>query len=200
MFRVYRLSLIFRVMSASSTSPFRRPRCDGGWNSPSWSEKLLELQPDLAPRSALFALADSLAGLLDEMQSEGVTPECIRDLDVVDVSGHWQRGLQFVSLVERYFASEFQQGLDALSRQRLVAERLAEEWSEEPPAHPIIVAGSTGSRGATALFMRAVAQLPQGAVVLPCMDFDLPPSVWERLGDGAYHSGPSAVPVCPSLW
>ncbi len=145
--------------------------------------KLLELQPDLAPRSALFALADSLAGLLDEMQSEGVTPECIRDLDVVDVSGHWQRGLQFVSLVERYFASEFQQGLDALSRQRLVAERLAEEWSEEPPAHPIIVAGSTGSRGATALFMRAVAQLPQGAVVLPCMDFDLPPSVWERLGD-----------------
>ncbi len=145
--------------------------------------KLLEQQPDLAPRSALFALADSLAELMDEMQSEGVPPERIRDLDVTDVSGHWQRGLEFVSLVERYFGEEAGHDLDALARQRLVAERLAQEWSAIPPSHPILVAGSTGSRGATALFMRLVAQLPQGAVILPCVDFDLPPHVWERLGD-----------------
>ena len=145
--------------------------------------KLLEQQPDLAPRSALFPLADSLAGLMDEMQSEGVPPERIRALDVTDVSGHWQRGLEFVSLVERYFADGNHHGLDALARQRLVAQRLAEEWSATPPSHPVLVAGSTGSRGATALFMRAVAQLPQGAVILPCVDFDLPPHVWARLGD-----------------
>lgn len=145
--------------------------------------KLLEQQPDLAPRSAVFALADSLAGLLDEMQSEGVPPERIRDLDVTDVSGHWQRGLQFVSLVERYFGTETGCGPGALARQRLVAERLSEQWSANPPPHPVLVAGSTGSREATALFMRSVARLPQGAAVLPCVDFDLPQHVWARLDD-----------------
>ncbi len=145
--------------------------------------KLLEQQPDLAPRSAMFALADSLAGLLDEMQSEGVPPERIRELDVTDVSGHWQRGLQFVSLVERYFGTETGYGPGALARQRLVAERLAGQWSANPPSHPVLVAGSTGSREATALFMRSVARLPQGAVVLPCVDFDLPQHVWARLDD-----------------
>jgi len=145
--------------------------------------KLLDRQPGLAPRSALFALADSLADLLDEMQSEGVPPERIRDLDVTDVSGHWQRGLQFVSLVERYLGADPGQGLGTLARQRLVAERLEVEWSLKPPPHPVLVAGSTGSRGATALFMRVVARLPQGAVILPCVDFDLPQHVWKRLED-----------------
>ncbi len=145
--------------------------------------RLLDRQPDLAPRSARFALADSLAGLMDEMQSEGVPPERIRDLDVTDVSGHWQRGLEFVSLVERYFGQDTSHGLDALARQRLVAERLGRDWSNTPPSHPILVAGSTGSRGATSYFMQLVARLPQGAVILPGVDFDLPRHVWARLGD-----------------
>ena len=39
--------------------------------------RLLQSQPDLAPRAALYDLADSLAGLMDEMQGEGVTPKTI---------------------------------------------------------------------------------------------------------------------------
>ena len=46
----------------------------------------------------------------------------------------------------------------------------------------MIVAGSTGSRGATRAFMTAVARLPQGALVLPGFDAELPAPVWERLG------------------
>ncbi len=142
---------------------------------------LLDAEPDLAPRAALFDLADSLAGLMDEMQGEGVAPEVIRRLDVSDVSGHWQRSLRFVTLAERYFTAESGHGPDTEARQRLVVERLAGIWDKAPPEHPVLVAGSTGSRGATALFMRAVARLPQGAVVLPGVDFDMPGQVWERL-------------------
>ena len=36
--------------------------------------RLLDAQPDLAPRAALFDLADSLANLVDEMQGEDVPP------------------------------------------------------------------------------------------------------------------------------
>ncbi|OYW58055.1 MAG: double-strand break repair protein AddB [Rhodobacterales bacterium 12-65-15] len=47
----------------------------------------------------------------------------------------------------------------------------------------MILAGSTGSRGTTALLMQAVARLPQGAVVLPGFDFDQPEAVWTSMSD-----------------
>ena len=71
--------------------------------------------------------------------------------------------------------------VDMEARQRAVVETYAREWADNPPTHPIIVAGSTGSRGATAFFMQAVANLPQGAVVLPGVDQEMPPLVWDIL-------------------
>ncbi len=144
---------------------------------------LLEQQPDLAPRAALFDLADSLAGLMDEMQGEGVGPEHLQKIDVANHSAYWARSLKFLEIVEHYFGETRAKAPDSEARRRLVIERLAAEWQARPPAHPVIVAGSTGSRGTTALFMRTVAQLPQGALVLPGFDTDLPAEVWERLSD-----------------
>ena len=143
--------------------------------------KLLDQQPDLAPRSALFDLADSLALLLAEMQDEAVSPETIFALDVADASGHWQRSQQFLNIVSRYFGHESNEPPDTETRQRRAVEALVSTWAEAPPTHPVIVAGSTGSRGSTALLMQAVAHLPQGALILPGFDFDLPQEVWQHL-------------------
>jgi double-strand break repair protein AddB len=144
--------------------------------------KLLEKEPGLAPRAALYDLSDSLAKLMDEMQGEGVSPDAIAQLDVSDQSGHWDRALQFLNIVTPFFG-EANGEPDKEARQRLVIEALAEKWAEAPPTHPIIVAGSTGSRGATALFMQSVAKLPQGAIILPGYDFDLPDQVWDAMDD-----------------
>lgn len=144
--------------------------------------KLLEQEPDLAPRAALYDLSDSLAKLMDEMQGEGVTPEDIANLDVSDQSGHWERALKFLNIIAPFFAVA-NDAPDKEARQRLVIETLADRWSSAAPTHPIIIAGSTGSRGATALFMQAVAKLPQGAIILPGFDFDLPDAVWHAMGD-----------------
>jgi ATP-dependent helicase/nuclease subunit B len=143
---------------------------------------LLDRQPDLAPRSSLHDLADSLAGLMDEMHGEGVSPKTIEGLDVSDASGHWARAKTFIGIVQRYFDGS-EDAPDKESRQRQVVAALAQRWHSDPPQHPIIIAGSTGSRGATMLLMQAVAQLPQGALVLPGFDFDLPLSVWGDLDD-----------------
>ncbi len=142
---------------------------------------LLERQPDLAPKAALYDLSDSLADLMDEMQGEGVTPEVIGGLDVTDQSGHWERALAFLRIITPFFSTS-SDAPDKEARQRLVIEMLAEQWADKPP-HPVIVAGSTGSRGATALFMQAVSKLPQGAIILPGFDFDLPQSVWSSMDD-----------------
>ncbi|WP_340424776.1 hypothetical protein [Yoonia sp. GPGPB17] len=144
--------------------------------------KLLEKEPDLAPRSALYDLSDSLAKLMDEMQGEGVSPEAIAALDITDQSGHWERALAFLKIITPFFDQQ-NEPPDQEARQRMVIEALATKWETNPPEHPILIAGSTGSRGATALFMQAVAKLPQGAIILPGFDFDLPDPVWDAMDD-----------------
>ncbi|MFO7921692.1 MAG: double-strand break repair protein AddB [Nioella sp.] len=151
---------------------------------------LLDREPALAPRAALYGLSDSLARLMAEMQEEGVTPKDIAALDVGEHATHWQRTQAFLSIIAPHFAgSADHMAPDA--RQAAVVERLARLWQGAPPDHPVIVAGSTGSRGPTARFMQAVAGLPQGAVVLPGLDFDQPRDVWDSLlqGDGMALSG-----------
>ena len=141
--------------------------------------KLLEQQPDLAPRTCRYPLAKSLARLMDELQDEGIDPQVIRELDVGELSGHWQRSQVFLGIVQEYLQAIG--GLDGRARQRRVIEELVSHWQRHPPSHPVIVAGSTGSRSGTRLLMEAVARLNQGALVLPGFDFHLPAVVWSRL-------------------
>jgi len=142
---------------------------------------LLDAAPDLAPRAAIHDLADSLARLMAEMQGEGVPPEILAHLDIADHARHWERSLAFIRLVAQWFGPDAPP--DAEARQRRVVDHLIARWQAAPPAHPIIVAGSTGSRGTTARLMQAVAHLPQGALVLPGFDFDMPAPAWASLQD-----------------
>ena len=143
--------------------------------------QLLDVQPDLAPRAAIYSLADSLATLVDEMQGEGVDPEAIRGLDVGDLSKHWHRSLTFFDVVERFFGEDSGEPPDVEARQRRVIERLVQRWQTAPPDSPVLMVGSTGSRGATQLLMQAIARLPQGAVILPGYDDAQPDTVWDEL-------------------
>ncbi|MDF1727440.1 MAG: double-strand break repair protein AddB [Sulfitobacter sp.] len=142
--------------------------------------RLLEAEPDLAPRTALYGLADSLASLFDEMQGEGVTADDIAALDVSHTSGHWARAQKFIAIADAYL-DRASSAPDPEARQRALITRLIAGWQANPPSNPVILAGSTGSRGTTALLMEAVARLPQGAVILPGFDEDLPTGVWQML-------------------
>lgn len=143
-------------------------------------DRLLVADPTLAPRSALYDLADSLARLFTEMQAEGVAFDVLDALDVSSHSGHWQRSLNFIRLVQTVITSDTP---DAEGRLRAQTLALIAQWHATPPEDPVIIAGSTGSRGTTALLMQALADLPQGAVILPGFDFDLPPAIWDSLDD-----------------
>lgn len=141
---------------------------------------LLDTQDDLAPRSSLYALTDSLAALMDEMQGEGVTLSDLERIDVTDQSGHWQRALQFIKIAQNY-VDDTTSLLDKEARNRLLVTEIAKKWQADPLRNPVILAGSTGSRGTTMLLMEAVAKLPRGAIVLPGFDFAMPTSVWADL-------------------
>jgi ATP-dependent helicase/nuclease subunit B len=140
---------------------------------------LLTRMPDLAPREAAFSLADSLSSLFEEMHGEGVDSAVLETLSLGDHSGHWERSLHFLRLVQTYL--DPLSDPDPQSALRMAVMSTCAIWAVSPPDHPVIVAGSTGSRGTTRLLMEAVARLPMGAVVLPGFDFDMPASAWPHL-------------------
>ncbi len=144
--------------------------------------RLVDAEPDLAHPTAAISLADSLASLLDEIQGEGVAPEQVRALEIGDDSLHWQRSLRFLDIVGAYVESVSEDGLDFEARRRLGVEQVCAAWASDPPDTPVIIAGSTGSRTTTRTLMCAVARLPQGALVLPGFDVDLPGPIWDSLG------------------
>ena len=143
-------------------------------------EGLLRTGTTTFPRAALYDLAESLARLMDEMQGEGVAPDRIAALDVADHSAHWVRMQAFLGIVAEALAGE---GQDAEARTRQAVQTLAAAWQHQPPADLVVLAGSTGSRGTTALLIQAIARLDKGAVVLPGYDFDQPETVWAGMDD-----------------
>lgn len=142
--------------------------------------KLIEQQRDFAPGTAVFDLADSLADLMEEMQAEGVSPDALESPGLAENHAeHWQRSLGFLRILRPWFA----QGAapDPAGRQRLAIEALIQTWQQSPPKDPVIIAGSTGSRGATFRLMTCVAGLDKGAVILPGFDWDMPDFGWNSL-------------------
>jgi inactivated superfamily I helicase/RecB family exonuclease len=151
---------------------------------------LVEAPDSPVPRAALFSLADSLAALMDEMDAESIPPGAVSALDVMDQSGHWQRMQAFLAIVADW---RHQAGGPAgrEARQRDAVANLALRLADGRRPGPLVVAGSTGSRGTTALLIRAVAQHPQGAVILPGVDRDQPPEAWAALtADGPAQDHP----------
>ncbi|SNT74933.1 double-strand break repair protein AddB [Paracoccus seriniphilus] len=147
--------------------------------------RYLEARPDLAAGHSVPALARSLTDLMTEMQTEGCGPEALEAIDTGDHARHWQNALVFLRIAADFFLAT--DAPDRAARQRLAAESMIADWTEgrNLPTDPIIVAGSTGSHGATRMFMQAVAGLPNGAVVLPGFDHDQPASVWDGIISGA---------------
>ena len=139
---------------------------------------MLTADPSLGPECATLDLAASLGALLDEMSGEGVPIEELERIDVGDMSRHWQRSMAFLSIASQY-SRLAPPGPEA--RRRSAVSALSEAWSISPPEGPVIVAGSTGSRGTTSDIIKLVHGLEKGCVVLPGFDFDLPDAAWESL-------------------
>lgn len=149
-------------------------------------QQVLRRMPDIAPLSAAFPLAGSLAALLDEMEAEGVPPDRLLALDLGAQSAHWDRARRLVLLARDHLDGEGTPPGSAggpEGRLRAAVGHLSARWAREPPGHPVLVVGSTGSRGAAAGLIRAVAHLPQGAAILPGVDPHLPGAVWQALAE-----------------
>ena len=151
---------------------------------------LLGLAPDeplLIPASAADAtrLAADLARLMDDMETAGIPWERIATLAPEDHARYFQITLDFLKIAfETWPALLAERGLvDPIVRRDTLIHAEVARLRRAPPAGPMIAAGSTGSIPATAALLKAIAGLPNGALVLPGLDRELDDVAWGAIGD-----------------
>ncbi|MEW9806211.1 double-strand break repair protein AddB [Mesorhizobium sp. ZMM04-5] len=137
------------------------------------------------PASAADAiwLARDLAALMDEIETEGSDWTRLGGLAPDSMAGWWQVTLDFLAIVTRAwpdFLAEKGWSNPAAHRNALIRLEAA-RLKANPPAGPVVAAGSTGSIPATAELLAAIARLPNGAVVLPGLDRAMDEESWSVL-------------------
>jgi ATP-dependent helicase/nuclease subunit B len=131
-------------------------------------------------------LADALAAFLDSAAiEEAKVLDRMGELVALEMAEHWQVSAQLLNLALRAWPGRLKDlGLmDVAERRVALLNRLAEHWTDRPPAGPVIAAGSTGSAPATARLLTVIAGLPRGAVVLPGLDEGLADAAWAEVDD-----------------
>jgi ATP-dependent helicase/nuclease subunit B len=135
------------------------------------------------------ALADSLAKVMDEVETQGCDLSKLKDLAPENLAEHWEGVARFLGLLrEEWPAILASEGaMNPAARRAQMLRDLARRLETSPPQGLVIAAGSTGSIPATAELLAVIARLPQGAVVLPGLDQRLDAESWGRLDDAPGH-------------
>jgi ATP-dependent helicase/nuclease subunit B len=146
------------------------------------------------PASTL-ALAGDLARLMDDMVTRGVDWDALDKLVPDQLDQYWQHSLDFLRIARKAWPLHLQEigRIEPAARR----DRLIDAEAARLSAHhegPVIAAGSTGSMPATAKFLHAVANLKQGAVVLPGLDTDLDDDAWQIIGGERDAQGKFTTP------
>ena len=166
-----------------------------------WSETMRRGDPDaahLADRAAAAGastpaqaahLASELARLMDMVETENVPLSGLAALVPDEHSEHWQKTLEFLQIITAFWPAYLAEKtlLSPAARRNRAILAEAERLTKAPPAGPVIIAGVTGSVPATVELMRAVAHLPQGAIVLPGLDRHLDEESWDAIATHPEH-------------
>ncbi len=136
-----------------------------------------------------LGLARELGRLLDQVQTEGLLFEALEELVPADYAAHWQETLRFLNVLAEVWPAirAIEGGIDPAERRLKLIEAQARHWHAEPPAFPVIGAGSTGSQKPVAELLAVIAGLPQGRVVLPGLDRSSDLGVWAAVEEDPAH-------------
>lgn len=146
--------------------------------------------PLVAPASPADAvwLARNLAEIIDAMETEELDWLALDNLDVSNHALWWQLTAEFLKIASEFWPArltELNRSSPSLRRNATLHAE-TERYRTTPPAGPVVIAGSTGSIPATAGLIAAVADLPNGVVILPGLDRFMSDAEWLLVG---HHAG-----------
>ncbi len=143
----------------------------------------------VSPPDQALLLAIELARFLDMVQTERLDFTRLDSLVPEDLAMHWQETLGFLSDFTENWPSEVERlgFLEPAERRNRLIDARVKHWSSNPPAGPVIAAGSTGSIPATADLLAMVAEMPQGRVILPGLDILSDEANWAAISKDPTH-------------
>jgi ATP-dependent helicase/nuclease subunit B len=130
-----------------------------------------------------LVLARGLATLIDQVHTEDLDFSHLSHIVPDNLSSHWQETLDFLEIVTAYWPSILAERgvIDPADRRNRLMKALSKFWQDYPPDYPILAAGSTGSIPTTARLLKTISSCPQGAIVLPGLDTDMPDAMWNEV-------------------
>jgi ATP-dependent helicase/nuclease subunit B len=139
-------------------------------------------------------LSGELANLIDELIIEDVAWKRLDPLVLPEFDSYWRITLDFLNIAIAQWPTILAERnlVDKARRQVALIEAQCRRLQERTLSGPVIAIGSTGTNRATARLLRAIAQAPKGAVVLPGLDLDLDDRAWAMIaGDPGQNIEPS---------
>ena len=153
-----------------------------------WAKQLKPDNPLHSPLvvggpASTLALAGDLARLMDDMVTRGVDFKALDGLVPDALDSYWQITLDFLKIAREWWPAYLTEinKIEPAARRDLLIDAEAKRLRMHR-AGPVIAAGSTGSMPTTARFLHIIANLPDGAVVLPGLDTDLEEVAWNLIG------------------
>ncbi len=145
--------------------------------------------PETRDPAQVIGLAQELAKLLDQVQTEGLELSGLADLVPERYAEHWQITLEFLKLISEVWPTilEADEVVDPAKRRDLLLRGQIRAWEANPPKHPIYAVGSTGSIPVTGELLALITHLPTGAVVLPGLDRTIDDETWEIIKRDPSH-------------
>jgi len=147
----------------------------------------------LDPAGAL-ALADPLIAILDDAAMEEADISRITALKQIKdfAAEHFKYAMTLYEIVQDYWpkrlAADDLDLMEPMQRRVALLHALTNIWQETPPDYPVIVAGSTGTLGASARLMKCVAHMKEGMIILPGLNNAVPDEAWKDVGTSAKFS------------
>lgn len=136
-----------------------------------------------APHQA-GGLALSLAEFLDSIETEDIDVRKFAELYGLEAARHREAILEFLAIVREKYPQRLQaeNAVGPQARRSSILRREASRLERTRTERPFIAAGSTGSIPATCALLKAIASLPNGAVVLPGLDQMMDDASWIAVG------------------
>jgi len=144
---------------------------------------ILTFEGDKTTADQAAQLAGELAGLLDQVHTEGLAFHDLKTLVPEDYADHWNITLDFLKILTEHWPTilEAEGVVDPADRRNRLLDAQRAIWEKAPPANPVIAAGSTASIPSVANLLAAIARMPNGCVVLPGLDRYMSEEDWFNL-------------------
>lgn len=130
-------------------------------------------------------LAREFARTLDQLTVEEIELRQLFDIAVEpELSEHWRNSLAFFRRIAEQWQGKLKElgRVDQATRRNTLFNEISRTWQKKSSQQFIVAAGITTSAPAVARFLRSIAFLPHGSVVLPDLDLIMPDDEWALLG------------------